>query len=101
MSSKYFKKRLQWSKQAMLDAIKTVQDGSPITTAARVHSVPKTSLYNRIKGRVVHGVKPGPKPYLSAEEETELAGFAIEAASVGCGQTRKQIMTIAENVAKE
>ena len=27
--------------------------------------------------------------------------FAIEAASVGCGQTRKQIMTIAENVAKD
>ena len=35
------------------------------------------------------------------EEETELAEFAIEAASVGCGQTRKQIMTIAENVAKD
>ena len=50
--------------------MKAVQDGSPITTAARVHSVPKTSLYDRIKGRVVHGVKPGPKPYLSAEEET-------------------------------
>ena len=96
-----FKKRLQWSTQAMLDAMKAVQDGSPITTAARVHGVPKTSLHNRIKGRVVHGVKPGPKPYLSVEEETELAEFAIEAASVGCGQTRKQIMTIAENVAKD
>ena len=35
------------------------------------------------------------------EEETELAEFAIEAASVGCGQTRKQIMTIAENAAKD
>ena len=35
------------------------------------------------------------------EEETELAEFAIEAASVGCGQTRKQIMTIAENIAKD
>ena len=74
--------------------MKAVQDGSPITTAARVHGVPRTSLHNRIKGRVVHGVKP----YLSMEEETELAEFANEAASVGCGQTRKQIMTIAENV---
>ena len=92
---------LQWSTQAMLDAMKAVQDGSPITTTAKVHGVPKTSLHNRIKGRVVHGVKPGPKPYLSMEEETELAEFAIEAASVGCGQTRKQIMTIAENVAKD
>ena len=89
------------SKLAMLDAMKAILDGSPISTAARLHGVPKTSLHNRIKGKVVHGVKPGPKQYLSAEEETELAEFAIEAASVGCGQTRKQIMTIAENVAKD
>ena len=87
-----FKKQLQWSKQAMLDAMKAVQDGSPITTAARVHVVPRTSLHNR------DGVKPG---YLSTEEETELAEFAIETASVGCGHTRKQIMTVAENVAKD
>ena len=59
----------------MLGAMKAVQDGSPITTAARV---PKTFLHDRIKGRVVHGVEPGPKPYLSAEEETELAEFAID-----------------------
>ena len=39
-------------------------------------------MHNRIKGKVIHGVKLGPKQYLSAEEETELAEFAIEAASV-------------------
>ena len=96
-----FKKQLQWSKQAMLNAMKAVQDGLPILTAARGHSVPKTSLYNRIKGKVVHGVKPGTKQYLSMEEETELAEFAVKDASVGCGQTRKQIMSIAENIAKD
>ena len=71
----------------MLDAMKAVQDGSPITTA-RAHGVPKTSLHNRIKGKVVHGVKPGPKQYLSVEEETELAEFAIEAASDHVTQCR-------------
>ena len=78
-----------------------MKDGSPISTAARLHGVPRTSLQNRIKRKVVHGVKPRPKQYLSVEEETELAKFAIKAASVSCGQTRKQIMTIAENVAKD
>ena len=63
--------------------MKAIQDGSPITTGARIHSVPKTSLFNRIKGRVIHGVKPGPKQYLSTEEEAELAEFATETASVG------------------
>ena len=74
--------------------MKALQDGLPITTAARVHGVPKTSLHNRIKERVLHGVKPGPKQYLSVEEETKLAEFTIETASVGYGQARKQIMTI-------
>ena len=41
------------------------------------------------KGKVINGVKPGPKQYLSVEEETELAEFAIEAASVGCGERIK------------
>ena len=50
--------------------MKAIQD-------SRVHGVPRTSLYDRIKGRVIHGVKPGPKQYLTVEEETELA---IEAA---------------------
>ena len=45
-------------------------------------------------GKVIHGVK-------SVFEETELAEFAIEMASIGCPQTRKQLMTIAENVAKD
>ena len=41
--------------------------------SSKVHGVPKTSLHNRsrIKGKVIHGVKSGPKQYLRAEEETE------------------------------
>ena len=96
-----YQKHLQWSEQAVLDAMKAVQERLPVRTAARVHGVPKLTLHDRIKGKVVHGVKPGPKQYLSAEEERELAQFAIESASVGYGQTIQQITTIAENVAKD
>ena len=46
----------------MLDPMKTIQDGPPITTAARVHGVPKTSLHNRKnKGKSHPGVNSGPK----------------------------------------
>ena len=38
---------------------------------------------------------------MSAEKETEFAEFAIEKAAIGCLQTRKKLMTIAENVAKD
>lgn len=96
-----FTKRLQWTEQAMVDAMQAVQDGSTISRAAREHGVPKTSLYNRITGKVVHGVKPGPKCYLTTEEETQLAEFAIETAAVGCGKSRAELMAIAEKAAKK
>ena len=43
----------------------------------------------------------GPRPYLSAEEETELGTFLMNCASVGYGKTRKDVLLIAESVAKE
>ena len=58
----------------------------------REHVAVKTS-YNRIKGKVVHGVQCGGR--------NRVAEFAIEAAFVSCGQTRKQIMTIAELIFSE
>ena len=50
-------------------------------------------------GKVVHGTKPGAKPYLNREEEKDLAEFIIVSASVGYGKTRAQIMSLAENAA--
>jgi len=43
-------------------------------------SVLHSTLKDKVSGQVVHGTKPGPKPYLTATEEKELAGLVIEAA---------------------
>ena len=53
-----FTKRKQWPEQAMMDAMKAVEDGSTISRAAREYGA-KASLYNRIIGKVTHGNKPG------------------------------------------
>lgn len=96
-----FQKRLQWTEQEMTDAMKAVKDGKlNITAAARNHGVPRTTLHDRIKGNVLHGAKPGPKPYLTMNEKTKLAEFIIKTA-VGCGKTRSEVMAITENVACE
>ena len=96
---KPYRRRLQWSEQAMIDAIKAVEDGMPVTTAAREHNVPKSSLYNRLSGNVVHGVRPEPQPYLTHNEEMKLAEYVTECASVGHRKTRTEIiMAIAENI---
>ena len=54
----------------MIAAMEFVEDGNgSINQAATVHGVPKSTLNDRLSGRVQHGSKPGPEPYFSKEEE--------------------------------
>ena len=54
------KKRKKWSDEQMVAAMESVEKGlSGVNQAALQHGVPKTSLKDRLSGRVVHGTKPG------------------------------------------
>ena len=44
-------------------------------------------MCDRVTGRVQHGVKSGPDPYLSRAEEDELVNFLLRCASVGYAHT--------------
>ena len=73
----------------MLEALKSVQkDGLSGNMAADLHGVPRSTLKDRLSGRVRHGTKPGPKPYLSIQEESELATHLLQTADIGFGKTR-------------
>ena len=65
---------------------------------SKKHGVPKSTLHDRISGKVSHGDKPGPKPLLSAVEEGEFANFLVEVAQAGYGKTRKEVRYIAGSV---
>ena len=54
-----------------------------INTIAVVYGVPKSTLHDRISGKVRHGRKPGPSPYLDHTEEQELADHLITVAKIG------------------
>ena len=70
------KKRKQWRDKDMSLAIDTVQRGRlKVSEAVKQFGVPRQTLRDRISGRVVHGTKHGPKPYLTKEEESEFAAF--------------------------
>ena len=95
-------KRKQWSNTSMQAAMKAVSDdGMSINKAAVLHGVPKTTLKDRLSGRVVHGTNPGPAKYLDEEEEHALADHLIVSAKAGYGKTRKQVKAIVGNVARE
>ena len=58
----------------MLAAIESVQtDHMSSNKAADLHDVPRSTLKDRLSGRVSHGTKSGPVPYLSVTEEEELS----------------------------
>ena len=81
------KRRKLWSDESMVLAIEAVKDRKMgVNCAAREYGVPRTSLKDRLSGRVEHGRKPGPLPYLTSQEEDELASFLKKAAKLGCGK---------------
>lgn len=89
--------RKQYAEEQMLGAIESVKKGMSRTAAAEHHGVPLSTLKDRFNGRVVHGTKPGPKSYLSADEERELADFLVESAKIGYGKTRRDVKCIVES----
>ena len=82
-----------------VDAVK--KGGTTITRAVLEHGVPRTTLQDRISGRVFNGCKPGRKPYLSQLEEEDLANFLVEVADNGYGKSRQEIKLLATYAVKD
>ena len=75
----------------MAAALKAVEEGVSLTRASRDFGVPRSTLHDRVSGRVVDGVKPGPKPYLDETDEKELSSYLKHCAKVGYEKTRKDV----------
>ncbi len=93
-------KRLRnWDNESMLRAIEAVQKGEMgVNRAALECGVPRTTLKDRLSGRVQHGTKPGPVSYLTQEEEKELVDFLVNCSSMGFGKTRGEVFQIVKAI---
>lgn len=58
----------------MEQAIEAVEHGESIRRAAEMYDVPWATLHDYISG-VQYGSRPGPKAYLTSEEEEELSSW--------------------------
>ena len=85
-----FKKRKHWTNEQMEAATKGTLSANK---AADLHGVPRSTLKDRLSGCVAHGVKLGPRPYLTAEEEAELSSHLLQASDMGLGKTRQDVLT--------
>ena len=60
----------------MLGDLKAVKEGwMSVIQAALSYGVPRTTLIDRVAGRVLHGSNFGPQRFLTTEEEKELVDF--------------------------
>ena len=73
----------QWSEESMVGALKAVSQGMGINRAALEFGIPKTTLKDRVAGRVQYGCKAGRAPYLTFDEEEELVEYLKTCAKIG------------------
>ena len=79
-----------------LDAVR--KKSFTVRRAAEEFGVPKSTLHDRISGRVQVGGHSGPSKYLSDEEEDELEEFLVGAAAVEYARSRQQVIQLVQDV---
>ena len=86
----------------MTEAMEAVKNGEMgINRAAEEYNVPRTTLKDRLAGRVKHGSKSGPDPYLTSSEEDELVSFLINACKMGQGKTKREVIDVVRRTVKK
>ena len=94
-------KRKVWNDDDMVSAMNAVLvEKMKCGTAAKKYNVPRKSLENGVKGRVTHGVKPGPTTILSSEDEGALVEYIKFMCSRGFPMTKKICKAYAWAIAK-
>ncbi len=82
----------------MSKAIAAVANGSSIRRAAEEYGLPRSTLHDRVAGRVAHGAKSGPRRYLTSLEEEELVQHLCNCSSIGYGISRKDTLALVQAV---
>ena len=72
--------------------------GLSVRRAAEEYAVPKSTLHDRVSGRVLAGRCSGPPKYLTDEEEVELERYLTHCSSVGFSRSRQQVIQIVQEV---
>jgi len=90
-------KLCQWNDKSMVNALDMVASGKMgVNRAVLEFGVLRTTLKDRVAGRVVHSYNMGLKPYLNYEEEKELVEFLINCSKMGYGRMRQDVMKLVE-----
>ena len=87
----------EYCEEQICRTYKAVQEGASVRHAAEQYGIPRSTLSDRITGKVKFGAHSGPERYLSSEEEKELVSFICQSARMGYAKTRTEVLAIVEN----
>ena len=94
----HFYKQTYTAEQMHL-AYKAYQKGSSsVRWIAEEYGIPKSTLQDRVSGKVLPGSKSGKKRYLDDDEEEELVQFLINCARIGFPRSRSDVIHLVQNV---
>lgn len=89
-----------WSEATMTAATRAVtQENVSVRKASETYNVPRSTLSDRVSGRVLPGAKSGPPKVLTDEEEEELVSFLSRLSDIGYPKTRKQVVDLVNHIA--
>ena len=83
---------------ALMNAMAAVDNGTSIRKAAEMYGIPRSTLHDHVSGRIKYGARSGPSPYLTTEEEEELASFLLQSAKIGYPHTKSQVFAIVQQI---
>ena len=88
-----------WDETKMASALTAItKEGMTVRQAATHFRLPKSTLGDRVSGRVVTGTTSGPATYLDQEEEEELVKFLLRCSEIGYAKSRKQVLSLVKRL---
>ena len=88
-----------YSSTSMQKAYEAVTAGKmSVRKAAEEYGMPRSTLHDRVTGKVALKAKCGPKMYLSDEEEVRMVEYLIGCASVGYAKSCEDVLAIAQQI---
>ena len=73
-------------------------NGLKVSRAAVDYGIPRSTLDDHVKGRVIPGSRSGPATLLTPSEEAELANFLLKTAEIGYPYSRLQAIALVERI---
>jgi transposase-like protein len=87
-----------YSREAMVAAVEAVEHGKlSLRRAAEEYGIPKSTLQDRVSGKVGMDARSG-RRLLSEYEEKKLVEFLIGCASVGYAKSRKEVLILVQHI---